>query len=93
MATRHPMDVDTCEMESQTDTGNLKPSPLKKKKLSKHHILKISMSEVPISMFLGAFLIPSRSLHLVTTLNKNMVIFNQVSKKKNLLNLLSVYAG
>lgn len=62
MATRHPMDVDTCEMESQTDTGNLKPQPLKKKKLPKHHILKISMSEVPISMFLGAFFIPSRSL-------------------------------
>ena len=35
MATRHPMDVDTCEMESQTDTGNLKPQPLKKKKIAK----------------------------------------------------------
>ena len=42
-------------------------------------ILEISRFEVPTFMFLGAFFIPSRSLYLVTALNKNMMIFNQVS--------------
>ena len=37
----------------------------------KKHILEISRFEVQISMFLGAFFIPSRSLYLLITLSSN----------------------
>ena len=37
----------------------------------KKHILEISRFEGPISMFLGAFFIPSRSLYLLITLSSN----------------------